>query len=187
MNAVKRKIADVAELAHQAFAGHTLTTLADRGPFRQWRCGKPGCCNHAFRVTTWPGVLIVTGDLGALVLERDADMVAWARGAIHSVDYFASKAARELEVKEFDPDVAREWIDLRVAEYGMGAELAADLRSALEDGGEHAFSTALWESGHVDGEDWPECDNYTSAFLWCREALLWLLARLPEQGEDWSI
>lgn len=189
MRAEQKRIQQIAAAAAYSLRNHTLRCNLDHGLYRSWTCSD-GTSAHRFTVSTQPGLLLVTGDVGELILERYADMLTWARTAIKDIWYFHGKCVATLKTREWDPACAREWVlserrQERREQHGMTAALARDLYDAAETG-EHAFFTELTDSGYCDGSDYPDCDNFTHSFLWCREAILWLLARLPEQA-DWQI
>src|SRR5690348_17164327 len=103
-------IAQSAEMAALAFAEHKLTERLNQGMFRSWRCCRPGSWTYGFDVTTTPGYLFVTGDIGDLIVGRTGDMIAWSRSAIGSISYFAEKVPSSIDTKEWSSDRAREWI-----------------------------------------------------------------------------
>lgn len=197
LNVRTKRIALIAEAAEMAFCDHQITQRLDQGMFRSWRCQRPGSWNLGFDVTTTPGALIVSGDLGTLVVERCEDMedmIAWARGAIGDIHYFASKVSREIPTEGFDLEAAREAVREGLKEAiadGYDRERIGRWRSLLgELSGMDASEPNEWEvekkifcSGLYDGVDWPNCRNWRSRFLWQREALKWFLAHLPTQRE----
>jgi len=179
-----KKIAKHERYAADAFKRHVIRQDLDQGLFRSWRCGAPDDGNHHFHVITAPGRIFVAGDNGTMVWERCENMIPWCRGAINSIDYFAEKVPSEIPTRQFDRDVARDWVNLQIIE-DSDHENDAKYRQLLdvldnEELHDHEFSKELHESGLVDGCDWPDFRNWTSNFLWCREDLKWFLANLPE-------
>jgi len=171
------------DLAKKAFAQHRLTQTLNQGLYRSWRCAKPGSGIYGFDVTTIPGSLFVVGDIGSLIVSREADMIPWCRKAIDDVHYFASKVSGSIQKRGYDSSVAAAWVDEQLKNeegYYSDASLLTlgGLRGEIHD--EYAFKMGLNESGLVHGCDFPDFSNYTSEFLWCREAVLWMLAKLPE-------
>lgn len=78
-----------------------VTTI---GPGYSWRFQRPGSFNYYFRVTWAPGVLVVSGDIGELVLRHYSfddpwSAAAWINGA--AFDYFMEKST---EKKEYAPE-----------------------------------------------------------------------------------
>lgn len=189
MRAEQKRIQQIAEMAAYSLRNHTLRCNLDRGLFRNWTCSD-GTSAYRFNISTEPGRLLVSGDVGELLLERYWDMLHWARTAVRDIHYFHGKCVPSIKTREWDAACAREWVlcerrQERREQCGMTAALARDLYDAASDS-EHAFFTELTDSGYCDGSDYPDCDNYTHSFLWCREALRWLLTRLPEHA-DWQI
>ena len=169
------KIAEqIEKLAEKAFAEHVITTALEDGLFRHYRCAKPGTGIYAFNITTIPGRLIVTGDIGTLVVERLNDMFEWAPSAVESIDYFASKVPGNITVRAYDPEAANEFLAEEQTTEGTEsdrARIAAELEEYTFC--EHTFQSELYSSGLVDGCDWPELRQWTPTFLWCREAVRW--------------
>lgn len=187
----QRRIDQIHGLAVKSFANHKIEQRLNQGMFRSWRCKADSTWSHGFDITTTPGTLIVTGDIGELIVQRAEDMIAWASGAVRSIDYFAEKVPRSMETGEFCVEVAKEFIselrsDLKESGYlnEEKRDKIAELRNIL-DGEEIAdFPTELYLSGLVDGCDMPNLKSYTSNFLWCREAVVWFLANWKQdEGE----
>jgi hypothetical protein len=187
----------VEEAAAKAFKDHVATVRLNAGMFRSWRCQKPGTRIHGFDITTSPGHLFVTGDIGDIIVSRCEDMIAWAGSAISDPRYFAEKVPHDIPTREWSYDRAREWID---GEIEDAADVCGDVEDAtkrvsvlgelkrdLMHGGingnmeHHEFCVALYDSGLVDCGDWPDLDVFNRNFLWCREAVKWLLSELRKQ------
>ena len=190
------RVRSIAAMAKEAFARHRVTPLWHGLPVggglieaRAWHCGAPDSGFHSFTLVTIPGRLVVVGDLGTCVWERERDMLAWARGSLESLDYFASKVVREIETEEYDPDVVRAWAheldrdilagdhdyDSRRAKLWVGEQVRQSVLDAI-DSGEQEVCRVIYESGLEDGCDFPDFDNWRPGFLWCREAVKWFLA-----------
>jgi hypothetical protein len=159
---------------------------------RAWRCSEPGSCNNAFTLYSVPGRLMIGGDQGFCAWERERDMIAWARGAIDSIDYFAEKVPREIKVKEYDPECVRAWIaendkdvlegehepDSKFVKIWIG-ELRRDLLEAVEGiHDERDVCQKIYDSGICD--EVPDFDNFTYRFLWQRQSLKWFFKQLPQ-------
>lgn len=226
------------EMAAVSFKDHVVTERLNQGMFRAWRCQAPGSWNMGFDVFTQPGDLVVTGDLGDLIVSRCEDMISWSRSAVHSIGYFAEKVPHSIPTREWSYDKAMEWIGEEIKEasaddseddstekcprcgkfvavvaetgklathdYPPGCRMVCrgsgeivsrrhkliELRNQLETEGingemcEHEFLTTLYSTSLLDGQDFPNFKVYNSNFLWCREAVKWLLAHLPEQQSN---
>lgn len=181
-----RRIQHHAEMAATAFAHHKIEQRLNQGMFRSWRCKRPDSWCYGFDVTTTPGSIFITGDIGTLVVERTEDMIVWCRGSINSIEYFAEKVSREIPTVEFDRDVACEFIKNEIEELRSRDPLTrthkeADweqLLNGLDECSESQFYVALGDSGLIDPCDCPSMRNYIPRFLWQREALKWFLANL---------
>ncbi len=184
------RVADHAEMVTHSFRDHRVTEYrrSPCGRFGSWRCGSPRRVAHSFYLTAEPGTLFVTGDVGDLIVERTTDMLAFARTSIGDIDYFAGKVVSAIKTREFDPDVLRAWFDEEEQEAAQDEGQLASLKEArrvtlraLDDGDGHDACRALYESGYVDGCDFPDFDNWSYNFLWCRQAIRW---RVRHAGAD---
>lgn len=171
----------VAEMAARAFAEHEIECTLDRGLHRSWKCCAKLRSMYWFVVTTIPGSLIVTGDVGELIVQRVPDMLPWCKNARNDIDYFAQKVPHCIKTREYDPDVAKRWLD----DCFSDETIEIDYEDRLElyeqaDYGADCFYRAIAESGINDGCDPPDATNWNGNFLWCREAVNWLVERLPQ-------
>lgn len=60
--------------ALRAFRNHRMTIEHDDGVHRCLYFGQPGTMNYHFRLTTWPGHICISGDIGTHVFARLRDM-----------------------------------------------------------------------------------------------------------------
>lgn len=184
--AKKRAVALIEELAVPAFKNHKIRQVMSMGVHRHFKClNRSGSSNYMFRVVTFPGRLVITGDIGDLMLCREIDMLPWAKRAVESIDYFAEKVVAG-KVKQYCPEVVQEEINEVLAERVRRLEEDAgeddvevnpdDLESPLDltdIDNPHTTLVEMYYSGLWDGCDFPNTENWTSNFLWCREALRW--------------
>lgn len=176
----------IRQQAAETFAAHVVTVLHHCGLYRSWYCAKPGSGFDSFTITTIPGHLFVTGDIGDLIVSREEDMIAWCRRAVDSTAYFASKVPYSIRTRAFSADVCREWICDAIAETDNDL-IDCDIDDAFEDlnsgacGEEHMYEVTapLWEGG-----DLPDFSDYTHEFLVCREAIRWLIAQLDAESQQ---
>lgn len=196
MNARQKQIALIEELAAKHFKDHRIDRfLGEKTAFHEGggivevfnqklhRCyhcnnGRGDFC-YSFRLITYPGGLMVTGDVGFLVVERVSDMFLWTPGAAESIDYLAEKVPAEIPTREYDGRVAREW--LAEMEGQDETHDAADKLYRYDPDNEWEFGLAIRDSGIVDGCDWPDFKNWKPSFLWCREAVRWFFRNLKEK------
>ena len=174
MDAEQKLVKLIEDLATNSFKDHIIKEELNQGVFRSFLCRRELSNIYMFRVTTIPGRLIVTGDIGTLVVERMYDMFEWAPSAINDLNYFAEKVPHEIVTREFCQDVAHEWIDEQKEEEEADiAELELLLASLEDFTGPDVFNLAVYESGVCDGCDMPDFRNWKPSFLWCREAVKW--------------
>ena len=200
MHATLKRFTEHQKRAEKTFAEHAITQRLDQGLFRSWRCQRPNTWMYGFDVHTTPGSLIVTGDIGLMVFEREADMLAWLRGSINDPYYMAGKVPQSIKTREFCHEVAKEVIrdlgrEIKPDSFpsiyinGTGRLAYKDVKerfkemlgsqSDLDVHDEHSVKSTLYESGFVDGGDFPSLDDFTGTFLWIHSALKWFVANLP--------
>lgn len=174
----------IRESAERNFAGHQLEVLHESGLLRHYRCGSPNRNAYAFWVTTIPGYLFLTGDLGTTVLRRESDMLQWLPRALRDPHYLMSKVVRGIETEEFDPECAAQWVKEVAAEghRKLSPALAEALASAAFEDGEGAFRDGLEEAG-IHGADQPECMQPNATFWWHYECLKWFARAANLKGD----
>lgn len=110
--------------AFQRFDKHQIT----REGHGVWYCGEPGTGVYHFRVIMVPGRIIVTGDIGNLILHvNHAKPLRWALGCRMRPDqtyYPLSKLAPEYRESEFMPDDAEDWLAEQISEQRKWGEKA---------------------------------------------------------------
>lgn len=184
-----RFLADVAQ--------HQITIVHDdpAAALRVIRFARPGSSIMAFTLTTWPGYLAFSGDMGTYVFARLRDMFEFFRppvpkdGAARALEinpgYWSEKveAACRDGVKEFSFDVFRrrvgEWLDDRDASAETRAAVDEALAGDLSDRGADAASEWACDFRDAAGrrvfqDFWEvDCTEYTFRFIWCCFALVW--------------
>lgn len=176
--------------AEREFAQHQITELSRNGVFRTWRCAKPGTGMYGFMITTIPGSLIVTGDIGELIVSRTYDMLPWARVAANDLNYFASKTSQNFRIREFSHQKFAEWKNdefsrlRRDAEDNPGTE-AEKYFERFRDGYQDFHSEEYgpdellreFEGWYEEPPDWTD---FTNGFLWAVEAVRWFVTHHSE-------
>lgn len=135
-----------------------------------WRFGRPDSTMDMLRITSLSGQLILTGDHGVCVWERDDNMIAWARGAIGSLSYFAEKVCREVRIREYDAECVADWV-AEQDKCDPDDQLAnwSELREQLLGADGEAHVNELLCAAEV--YELPDFDNYTARFLMQRAGL----------------
>ncbi len=191
-------IDQIHEIATGAFKDHVIQEQSRNGVYRSWRCGRVGTSVYHFVITTIPGSLIITGDLGSMIVTRAYDMLPWCRRSIDSIEYFAEKVDSGFKKREFSRDKFLEWLDEEEKEFreshaddddeDESESETLDLIDALRHlSDEYDASQAYQESMDLwEGNDPPNLEVYTSRFLWLREAIAWFVNNHdePALGRD---
>lgn len=139
----------------RATRNHRMTVLQDDGVFRHIRCAQPGSQAYAFNITTFPGYLAFTGDMGSYVFSRLRDMfefhrINWDHGA-PCIDYryWAQKCEavdRHSGTDEFNEDHFKEaalrsfwnhaWPDPETRRHEWTLEIRDIIDAEHQDSGE---------------------------------------------------
>lgn len=182
----------------QDIAAHVLEVQLDQGVHRHLRCGRPGTSFYSFAITTWPGHLAISGDMGTFVFARLRDMFEFfrlGRGGINP-GYWSEKlvapqgraGALTYSGDAFSREVRR-WLDEHIKGAEYLPEEEQELRAAVDD---EVLSYA--HDGEVCAQDAAarfefdrepifqgfgevNCREYDYAYLWCCHAIVWAIAQ----------
>lgn len=181
--------------AKQAFprdvATHRMTVQLDQGVFRHIRFARPGSNSYAFEITTWPGHLAFSGNMGCFVFSRLHDMFGFFRHDDINPGYWAEKVVAEDShspgVKEWSPDRFRacvlEHVHDRTAEDGVSQGLLdAVMEEVLAHAdceqeacqAAHSFTFRMPDGRTFQFDDFFEnrLTEHTYHFLWCLYAIV---------------
>lgn len=183
----ERFLADVAE--------HTLTVKLNAGLYRHLHFSKRGNCVHWFDLVTWPGALVIRGDMGAWAFSRVEDMFTFFRsdGGKINPDYWSEKLLAGVNdgrehAKVFDRDEFQKSVLEHLENYCSleGADLAA-VTEAMRDevfreDNQHDLYRAAYDFKHrlpggeifrFDGCEIPGGMVFAYHFIWCCYAIVW--------------
>lgn len=190
---------EVYEAFVQDVKDHVVIVELDQGVFRHLVCKKPGTTIQSFEITTWPGYLAVTGDMGAFLFSRVNDMFEFFRTGkepwMISFGYWAEKCQavdrrdgfRQFSAKRFDevvldwisewPEEAKEEAKEALLNKDFGTEDKARYEAA------HVRCTDLSDGTLYDFSDFFEADvtEYTWHFIWCCYAIEWAIKKYDER------
>lgn len=177
-------------------ASHELTMNLDSGVFRDITIQRPGCSEMHYNITTRPGHLMFTGDMGDFIFQRTNDMFGFFRpqsGHYINPGYWKEKVEAGV-VSEFDLDTANssvqgyltnflEDLDLSDPEdrekSKKALEVVNDFISGTQGSGEFDFWNEInsWdadEAGGLDLVDFFEAPTTKSTFhyIWCCYAIV---------------
>ena len=164
---------------------HEMTILHDNGVYRHLRFAQPETSHYSFEIVTYPGTLVVTGDMGAYTFQRLHDMFNFFRGdyinpqywgeklVAHSRDDYRKYAPSDLEAyvkdhfenrkDEYSPEEqVRLWEEL---EGILGAENEYEAHEALRN-----FEDE--ETGYRFEDSWEaNLWHYALRYLWILHAI----------------
>jgi len=184
---------------------HTMTVHTDIGMVRVLVFQQPGTINLMFVLTTWPGYLCISGDMGTYVFSRLADMFQFfrseghesVRGLFINLPYWEQKLKavdKNSNVKEYSYEIFKQIVQERIDE----AETTKKQRDAIEhlveslDGEDITeVHRRVSEFDEFDFTDFWEHDltEYTYHFIWICYAIAWggSAIRQSQGGAPWRL
>lgn len=113
---------------------HEMTVLHDDGLYRHIRFKKPGTMMYFFDLVTWPGSLVINGDMGTYTFSREPDMIREFFGGTGYInaDYWAEKTPGGSDsVKEFSRERFRAYVWEHYRQHCDDQDLDFQKRKAL--------------------------------------------------------
>ena len=161
---------------------HRMTVLSDNGVNRSLKFENPNCSNLHFFITTWPGHLCISGDMGTFVFARIHDMFEFFEN-IDNAGYYTEKLVAGV-ASEYCQETAKN--DL--IEIVKHAELTPDKESVagtyvdrfdFYDEYSYVESIRNWDE-HEAGFELEICDlsrpvKPTYHYIWCMHAIIWAI------------
>lgn len=178
---------------------HQMTVTHDDGVYRHLRFQRPGFWLYHYEITTWPGHLTITGDMGTFTFARVDDMFTFFNEPRINPGYWAEKLRatdtmgghiafseekfRALVLGEVDAYIAhhkdRDALDGRWERLRRDVEHDVLSESYSEDAAMAAVRDFYDHSGSGRGFkfsedlwDW-DVTEYRFQFLWCLHAIRW--------------
>jgi len=176
---------------------HIMTVELDQGVHRSIRFRQPDTYNMSFRLTTYPGGLCFSGDMGTFVFERTEDMFAFFRQKPYkdekvpiNVGYWMEKCeAQDTRcdgMREFDPERLREQVRECWEEHFEDRQDSDEARECWEeiereilgaDPNLYRVHDALYGFKHgdftfYDSWEW-RLTRPTFRMIWCLYAISW--------------
>ena len=188
----------------EAVKDHKLTVLHVEGVYRYMTFAKPGTNNQSFSLTTWPGHLAFSGDMGIYVFAQVRDMFEFFRPDGHSISYsyWAEKCMNvdgHRGLDEFDPDAFNDYVH-EVLRYYLedGFDESSDISrkelihqveeevlSEIHDGQTHAMAAAMnFKHGRhrIFQNIWDSnLRRYSYSYVWCANAIQWGIGQYDER------
>ncbi|SUB81989.1 Uncharacterised protein [Pragia fontium] len=190
---------DIRERFLNDVENHSIQVLHDDGVYRHLRFDENGSNYYHFNLTTWPGYLCISGDMGCFTFSRLEDMFRffrrneliinagyWAEkvqaGAGHGRDKICKEWSQELFEKNVKEHVRYAIEGLPFSERRrIWQEVKDDILTA-EDEWSSVQAIRDFDSNTLDFCDFWESDSteYTTHYLWCCYAIVWGIQRYDE-------
>lgn len=181
-------------------ATHEMKIALDEGVFRCVRFKRPGTSNYHFDITTWPGHLAISGDMGCYVFSRLTDMFEFFRGRL-DFHYKAGKVVavdKNSPVFEFSRDKFSETLLESFASFCEDREMSSEAREEasvalhdevldrLEEDDSGLFAWRAARDFEVDGREvFPDLfehgfEEMTWRYQWCCRAIAWAVTQYDQ-------
>lgn len=171
---------------------HMIEVLQDDGVYRHLHFSHNRSSYYHFSITTFPGHLVITGDMGDYIFQRLPDMFNFFRRDELTINpgYWAEKCQCNNKwterLKTFSPDLFKDVIqqdveifieDLSKSDQKEFKTMVEEEVLPLAEDGPHTLSEIMnWQYG----KEYPFADlwdyefyEYTHHFLWCLYAIVW--------------
>lgn len=174
-------------------ANHSIDVQLDDGVFRHIVCTNNGSSVYRFNITTWPGYLCISGDMGCFVFSRLFDMFEffvddkrdpwginpgyWGEKLQERGDSYKKYCSEKFEktIRELlenhleweDDDEKRAKLEDEMDTFFTETDtyFEADARRAIGEFDCSAFDD-VWEC---------DFDEYTFHYIWCLRAIVWCI------------
>lgn len=167
---------------------HSMAVELDNGVHRSLKFSRNNSSVFYFRITTWPGHLCISGDMGTYVFARLEDMFQFFRGDDLKINpgYWAEKlqsiscyGSKEGCVREFDPAATLENVRSALEGNGKAEEILEEVEECSE-----AEEVLRILDGYAVSDAWDLISRtYTFHFLWCLYAIRWAISQFDRQAE----
>lgn len=185
------KTLDVRERFVNDTKEHEMSVLKDDGLYRHLRFKKPGTSMYWYDIVTWPGNLVIRGDMGAFAFARTEDMFGFFRsGPGINPGYWAEKltapdpsAAQTYSEDEFRAQVRQSYDNHVDAQGEPDPDLWERIKTEILDNPDCCDEREARDLlRYFDKLDRPDLDLFNDAwewdlhdwkyqFLWCCHAI----------------
>lgn len=177
--------------AEKEFRDHVLTVRLDQsGPFRSYRCQRPGSWCYGFDVTFVPGWVYLSGDIGHLALSREVDMLPWLRGVLTrgTIDlrYVAEKSPQSITNRAWSEWGAKRMLDRIFESYEISDVDQAELRAMTTD--QHDWGAfvipKLLDLEVYEFYEFGDASDWDSNYCWCVLGLKWCVEAIDNHNTE---
>ena len=184
---------------------HVMHIKQDEGIFRHVRFSQGGSSVYHFAITTWPGYLCISGDMGCFVFARTADMFTFFRGDRINPQYWAEKIQatnNRSGHRSFSVDLLKQAVadDFERWEFDDEAQKAEAWKAITDewDGLFYDIEGCSLQDAMKAVTDWKcpvteqmfqdfwehDVEDYTFHFMWCCNAIQWAIQRYDAAKAD---
>lgn len=170
---------------------HEMAIMQNDGVFRHIKYSKPGLIDYSFALTTWPGHLCISGDMGCYVFRRLYDMFDFFRSSSMKInpDYWHEKLVSDSRFEssqKFSEEIFEEIITRIFREACLCGDIKLKNRREVW---QEIKNSVLCAENEQDAHKWAddfECcgfeftdfweydlTDFTNRFLWCLYAIAW--------------
>lgn len=177
---------------------HTMEVRLDNGLYRHLVFTNNGSNIYRFDIVTYPGYLVMSGDMGEWVFTRLADMFEFFRGKDINPSYWGGKCVASKDgIREYSAERAKEYLQEQYFQYLEDHDkLTKARRNELEDAfreitalcdeesGERAM-VGLYDHVQENEDDLPYLADFWEAgtclrdykhhYLWACYAIQWAI------------
>lgn len=168
-------------------ADHELTIINDDGLHRHLSVRRPDEVAYWYEVVTWPGCLVIRGDMGTYAFAARPNMFSLFRsepGYINT-SYWEQKLLSPHDVAAYSENVFKQRVAEALADmikYSSDEEAARDaliqsvknrvISHAHDEQSARDAASTFWHNEHqFDAWEW-DLTEYTGRFLWCLHAIV---------------
>ena len=165
---------------------HEITINLDKGLFRDLTIKRPNTSSYYYNITTRPGLLMISGDMGCYVFERLSDMFKFFRGQPDEINpYYWSEKIEAGEFKRYSPEKARDALNQEFENWKECTDFdeeqiteEKEYLDQIDTDDEFEFVDAIrnWvpnKDGVQLDDFWEYSTNdYTFHYIWCCYAIV---------------
>jgi hypothetical protein len=181
---------------------HVLTVRKDDGLHRHLTLYKPNISDQHYNITTWPGYLCISGDMGCYVFARRPDMFQFFRSGDGGVGinprYWSEKAQSSDKygsIKKFSQAkfqaAVRQWVEIQLEdtpanELDMIAKAVLDAVGEVNHESQALCGLMELSTAYLDFTDFFEMDvtEYTDRYIWCCRAIVWAIQQYDQLKKE---
>lgn len=192
-------------------ATHRMEVQLNAALHRHLRFSRTGSSSYHFNITTWPGYLCISGDMGCYVFSRQPDMFDFFRGGRINPQYWSekvqSKSAFGNGTTEFDAELFMAGFKERVGDYIEDLDITEEQKAAIialavnefrhTEENQHFYCDKAYNFDFAD-LDLPEeleaiklpkwqvdefwsMEKYTFHYIWCCRAIVWAIDKFDAE------